>query len=339
MIFYFLLLCAVICSSVCVSYAKDKGIVLIAKCITFNLFFIPAALRYGIGADYFDYVKIFNGIPVGQFARIEVGWKWLNLAVYNLGGTAQAVIALTAFLSLFFLLCEVNRKKWFLYAPVCMIMIYMWLFTSLRQILAMSMVFCAMQRVQKKKYFVALLLAGGSYLFHKSSIMYIPIFLICYFAKCKPFFAAFIYFIVIIITNFFSNYVNAYLFKLIGLGSYANYLLTDWINATEPGIGRFIRYLVHGVMLFFFPLGTRNNAIYLNILFLYCVIDCYALNLQIINRISRGLLFVFMPVIWAVWKTKKNRQFRVLVYIICFLLLFMRNYNGAEYISILNKMR
>ena len=334
MIFYVLLLCAVICASICVSFAKDKSAILIAKIITFNLLFIPAALQYGIGEDYFDYVKIYNGIPFGRFVNIELGWRWLNLAVYNLGGTAQTVIALTAFLSLFFLFCEVDNKKWFLYAPVCMIMIYMWLFTTLRQMLCMSMVFCAMQRVQKKKYVIAMLLVIGSYFFHKSAVIYIPIFFLCYFIHSKPGFCCFFYFIVIIIANLFSNTVNSYLLNLIGLSRYSVYLSMNWINATDPGAGRFVRYLVHGTMLLLFPIERQAKTVFLNILFLYCVIDCYALNIQIINRISRGLLFVFMPVMWLVWNCKKNRQLLVFIYIFCFLLLFLRNYNGMEYVSI-----
>lgn len=335
MIFYFLLLCAVICASVCVSFTSDKYTALVSKCITFNLLFIPAALRYGIGADYFDYVKIFKGLPVGKFAYIEPGWRWLNLAVYNLGGTAQTVIALTALLSLFFLLCEVNNKKWFLYAPVCMIMIYPWLFTTLRQMLAMSMVFCGVLKFQKKKYIRACALMLGSYFFHKSVLVYIPIFFLCHFIRAKPAFCCFFYLIVIIITNLFSNIISNYILNLIGLGSYSFYLSSDWINATEPGLGRFVRYLVHAAMLLLFPVEKQAKTTLLGILFLYCAIDCYALNMQIIVRISRGMLFVFMPVMWTVWKFKKNRQIRVLVYIVCFLLLFLRNYNGMQYVSIL----
>lgn len=336
MIFYFLLLCSVICASACVSFAKDRGVVLISKFITFNLLFIPAALRYGIGVDYFDYVKIFNGLPAGRFQYIESGWRYLNLAVYSMGGSAQFLIALTAFFSLFFLFCDVENKKWFIYVPVCTIMIYMWLYTTLRQMLAMSMVFCAIQRVHKRKYIIAFLLAIGSIFFHKSVLLYIPIFCLCYFIRCKPLPATLLFFITIIITNFFAYRINDFFLNLIGFGSYSNYLTTNWIEPTEAGMGRFVRYLVHGIMLLFFPLEERKGSMLLSLFLLYCMIDCYALQLQIINRISRGILFLFMPMMWLIWKYKCLRQIRVFVYIICFFLLFLRNYNGAEYISIFN---
>lgn len=335
MAFYILLLFAVIYSSVCVSFSRDKGVRLVSKFFTFNLLFIPAALRYGIGADYFDYVKIFDGIPFGRFVSIEPGWRWLNLSIYNLGGTAQFVIALTAFLSLFFLFCRIDSQKWFLYAPVCMIMIYMWLFTTLRQMLAMSMFFCAIQGIEKKKYLAGILIAIAAYFFHKSVLIYIPIFLLCRFIRLNPISAALLYFIVIVVSNLFSDAVNGYLLQLIGFGSYSNYLLSDWVDATEPGLGRFVRYAVHMLMLFSFPMKGKNN-IFLNILFLYCAIDCYALNIQILSRISRGLLFIFMPIMWAVWKSDKYRSIRIFIYVVCFLLLFLRNYNGSEYVSIFN---
>lgn len=334
MLFYFILLNAIVFTSVCVSFAKDKYFIIVNKVLVFNLLFIPAALRYGIGIDYFDYVEIFDGIPKGLFKGLEPGWRLLNLFIYNLGGNAQVLIAVVAFLTFFFLFCEVDRKKWFIYAPVCMIVLYMYIFTSLRQMLAMSMCFCALQRILKKKYILAIIIAVISYFFHKSAILYIPILFLCYFIRLKPVTTSIVYFIVIVVTNFFSASINVFLFDLIGMGSYAGYLMTDWIKATEPGLGRYIRYFVHILMLLFFPAKNKVEMIILVLFLLYCAIDCYALKLQIIARISRGILFVFMPIMWTVWKFKKNRQVRVTLYIFCFLLLFVRNYMGSEYISL-----
>lgn len=337
MIVYFLLLCSVICSSIFVSFSKDKGAVLVSKCITFNLIFIPAAFRYGIGADYFDYVDMFNGISNGNYEQIELGWRYLNLIVYKLGGSAQFLIALVAFLSLFFLFVEVEDEKWFIYAPICIVMIYMWMFTTLRQMLAMSMVFCGVQRVKKNKYVYALILFFLSFFIHKSVVMYIPIFCFCFFIRFKPFTAVILYFITIVVTNFYFTSINNILFNLIGMGQYSNYLTSDWIDGTDPGMGRFIRYLVHSVMLFFFPVDNdKEKSALLTLFLLYCMIDCYSLNIQIINRVSRGIIFLFMPLMWEVWKFKPLRQIRIFIYVVCFLLLFLRNYNGAEYISIFN---
>ena len=60
MSFYILLFCAVICSPCCVSFARQKESRLIAKFLTINIMFVPAAIRYGIGVDYNNYVYIFN---------------------------------------------------------------------------------------------------------------------------------------------------------------------------------------------------------------------------------------------------------------------------------------
>ena len=90
-------------------------------------------------------------------------------------------------------------------------------------------------------------------------------------------------------------------------------------------------------MLNFFPFDKDKEKIaILNIFILNCMIDINSFNKQIINRVSRGIIFLFMPLMWAVWKFKHLRQIRLFIYVVCFLLLFVRNYNGAEYISIFN---
>ena len=93
MFFYPLLLIFIVFSSLCVTYGKEKHLVFINKIITFNLLFIPAAIRYGIGVDYYEYVTIFNhyvskGVHDGH---TEIAYWWLNRIVYMLGGEVQWV--------------------------------------------------------------------------------------------------------------------------------------------------------------------------------------------------------------------------------------------------------
>src|SRR5690554_8221538 len=75
--------------------------------IAFLIVFLPAALRYEIGIDYFSYKIIFENIrdgldPFWQ-SKMEPGYYFLNWVVANLGLSFEWLVALVAFfITLFF---------------------------------------------------------------------------------------------------------------------------------------------------------------------------------------------------------------------------------------------
>jgi hypothetical protein len=82
------------------SKVKSKAIKI--PFITITLF-IPAffaGIRYGIGTDYFAYVRVFNKIAAGIPVRTEFGFNFLNKIVGNFGGNEQIVFFIMSFLTI-----------------------------------------------------------------------------------------------------------------------------------------------------------------------------------------------------------------------------------------------
>ena len=124
--------------------------------------------------------------------------------------------------------------------------------------LAMSMMFCGVLKFQKKKHIRACALMLGSYFFHKSVLVYIPLYFIVSVLKMKPRFAAVLLFCLCAVSYFFAGRLNAIFFALIGISpKYAGYLTTDWVDDAGAGMSRFARYIAYPAMLWFYPWGHQ----------------------------------------------------------------------------------
>lgn len=330
MAFYILLLCGLICSSCCVSFARDKFFVKIFQVVTFLILYLPAAFRYGIGTDYPNYVNIFRGVSHGGALYVEPGWWLLNRWVYMLGGSAQNLIALVAFLTYFFMLCEVEPKKWFIYVPVFFMIIYAWTFTTLRQMLAMSMCFFSLCRIQKKKYFLAIIFSVLSFFIHKSVLLYPVIYVLLQIFSFKKLTGIVLIFFAYVISVILGPIIKNMFLILTTLTAYASYGESDWVNAAEvsTGLGRLLRYMVYFTLVIFSPKNIAKSKLF-TLLLLYIVIDFFSQSIVILNRVGRGVIFLFLPLAWAVYKNRKKYDISVFIYNCCYLLLFLLELYGG----------
>ena len=58
--------------------------------MSFFVIFIVAALRYNVGADYPSYERLFYQFQEGGAQRIEVGYRYLNIFVADLGAISNS---------------------------------------------------------------------------------------------------------------------------------------------------------------------------------------------------------------------------------------------------------
>lgn len=333
--FYILLLCGLICSSCCVSFARDKFLVKFFQGVTFLILFLPAAFRYGIGVDYFSYVEIFDRISSGNIFSIDPGWGLLNKWICVFGGNAQTLIALTAFLTYFFLLCEVESEKWFIYVPAFFLIFYTWTFTTLRQMLAGSMCFFALCRIQKKKYVLAVIISFLSFFIHNSVLVYLVVYALVKIFRLKKKVGILLVFVSYVISIMFGTIIRDVVLMVALFTPYAHYLNSDWASATEvsTGIGRLLRYVVYFFLVFFFPKRKSNSKIF-TLLLLYICIDFFGQHIEILGRINRLIIYLFLPLAWVVYSEKKKYDIPFFVYICCYLLLFLLELYGGFHGSI-----
>ena len=321
--------------SIGVSSTKFKENRIIYKFITFMILFIPMAIRDGIGVDYPGYIEIFNKISLGSNTRIETGWWWLNRIIFNLGGNGKTMIAVVSFLSLYLLLSEIEDYQWKIYVPVCVMILYSWLFTTLRQMLAVCLIFNAILKFEKKKYFRFIIYSVLSFLFHKSALFYIPIFLIVYFFKLNKRTAISIYLMTLFFTVLLLPRMLNVFYNLIGLSSiYGRYLASEYIKQTavSTGLGFMLQFFVYFLLICCYPEPYKKREKMVLTLFVFFTIFMFlSMQIQAINRISRGIIFVFLPLAGITYNSNKktNNQIYFLCYLIIFLLDLRSGFHGS----------
>lgn len=313
MLFYLTLLFLVAFSSLGVTYSKNPSIIWGTKYITLSLLIIPAAIRYGIGTDYFSYVDIFNEIKFWGERNIEIGYLMLNKLIIYLNGDVQWVFAICAYATIIFCFKNVSNNRWYIYTILFVLIIYPWLFTTVRQILAASIAFYALRQMEEgHKTIKSILCIALAFLFHISSIIYPFIYFIGKRITIKKTTAIIIFSITFIFTFILSNTLTEYMTLLASLTVYGSYTQSEWFLAadTGSGLGNITRYATFFLLLLLYPLNLKdkNNKLIYNILLVYITFEVMSAQIIIVNRISRGLIFILLPAIYTISTTKSQTK-------------------------------
>lgn len=316
MVFYLTLFTAVSISSFFYSRSRDIYLAQFSKLFAFLLMFIPAALRYRVGTDYFSYVLNYSLISRGFPARFEPGFVALNqLSDYlNLG--AQGVFAITAFLTLFFLFLAVPRKSFYIIVPVYFCMFYAFSFNAIRNALAIAIAYYAYQVFCKKKILLSFALIGIGSLFHISVLLFYPMFITMLVLKINKT-QTIIFFILSLTIYFFGSVIIDWILEVIvSRTSFAYYLDTKFIERSRTSLlFVFVQLFVVSIVLFFMP-NDKNTIISNIFIFLLVANFAYMLGsiLDIFNRLYRVFSIVWLPVIQYLnnYKSKLKKIFLLL---------------------------
>ena len=98
MFFYIYLCLFVLILSFSYTKCKDKYLAIDIKILIFLFLFIPAALRFGIGTDYVNYVNIFQSFKNTNEMQQEIGWKLINQFVLINNLPVQYIFVIASFL-------------------------------------------------------------------------------------------------------------------------------------------------------------------------------------------------------------------------------------------------
>lgn len=310
MYIYILLLVLIFITSVIVSYSKNEIISSVFKIATILILFVPAAIRYGIGTDYWSYVDIFNIVGYYGIGVTEIGFDLLNKCVYDLGGTVQWVIAISAFVTIVFAFKNVENKRWLIYSVLFVLVIYSWMFTTIRQMISASFAFYALRCLEKDKKIESAFVCLFAFLFHYSSVMYPIVYYLCKQISINKGGAMLIVLGSLFMSFFMSKYLIDCLVVLAEFTKYSKYIDSDWFQSKDlgSGLGILVEYVIYIILLLFYPLNVndKNNKITYNILLIYSCVMIMSSQVIIANRISRGLIFILFPSFYSVstinWK-------------------------------------
>lgn len=280
---------------------------------------IPAffsGIRYGIGTDYYSYVRIFENVNnnFSNEPRIEIGYKLLNVIIGRLGGNTQTlffIIAILTFLSVYLLLysykdvlsVEVGMLVFFL-------LYYSISFNTVRSTLAYAILLHSFKYAKENsvwKFMVTVLLAAS---FHNSSLVVIPfMFLYKYFGAVRKLYRAVLYIVILLAMI---NYQPILQFVSLSILQTDYYL--SYIQPTEVsfGVGLIISHAPFFIpgLYYYDELSRRNSSFkmycYLFIIgFIFRHISYFGGGY--LNRISEPFLMVLVwlvPYYYSFFKTK-----------------------------------
>lgn|GEM_PF-2113112 len=145
---------------------------------------LPVALRYNTGADYNNYVLIFetikeHGIHDPIVSQLEIGYLLLNYICAKLFDDYQFVFIIMAFLTNYFFfkafVYEAKKINLGLAVFVYGFTLYFWSFIIIRNMLGIAIIFYALKYIFERKIVQYFFFVTIAVLFHYSLVIFYPV--------------------------------------------------------------------------------------------------------------------------------------------------------------------
>lgn len=314
--------------------------------MAFFMVFVPAAIRYDVGTDYFNYVDIFeDSNRLEGYKYKEPLFYFVNWFYQSVGAHSQWIFATFAFIFTAVAFKAYPRKKAWMLHYAFFSMLWFFSFNGVRQAIAVAFVFLALSYYfkQQRAWFFVLVLIGG--LFHQSVL---PVAFVGLFSmiplgitikgKLAP--AVFIgcilltFFFVMIVIGHVELFVN-----LFGFEQYAKHFANK-AHFSERDFGTGFGILISLVFSVYILLRSdsilrANNGGWLLILlvFLYAIVLILAGKIIIFER---ALVVFFVAPVFSIYVLLYMPRSNLLDKIVCaaflsFLMLsFLKNSMGLE---------
>lgn len=233
----------------------NKCIKNIFTTITLSIPAFFAGIRYGIGTDYFSYVRIFNNASLNNVTRIEPGYNIINITVRELGGNEHVLFFIVSFMTWFFIYQFLYNYKDNISVGlgmfIALLLFYNYSFNIVRQILAASITLYSFIYIDKKQWRKFLIVSLLATTIHIGAVIVIPF----YYLYNKLGNKHFIFKVLIYLLVFFSiiNYTFIIQFFSEQILKNPYYLKYAQPGETNFGIGLFIifaPYIIPGLIFY-----------------------------------------------------------------------------------------
>jgi len=147
-----------------------------ARAFCFMSMFLPAALRYGIGKDYFTYYTIYELNFPHYMQRLEPGFVFIGRLCHAAGISPPEFIALISGIT-YALICFCVPRKHIFTIVVFFILSFLYLnsYNVSRQVLATAVLLYAFSQIYNDNRKKGFLLCIAASLIHYSSLIVIPV--------------------------------------------------------------------------------------------------------------------------------------------------------------------
>jgi hypothetical protein len=297
---YFFLLLFILTAFFAFIYSKAKNLLLIiiSKCITFLLLFLPPALQYNVGTDYHSYIILYNLIGRGILNSDEWGYMGLNKLLYSLHCDPQWFFVVMSFFTILLLFIATPRKSFYLVIILYFVSSYCQNLNLVRQAIVFVMAYYAFNLFNEKKYIKSLLWIICGSLFHLSALIYlVPFILMLLFNFQKR--DAIIWFVIIMLLSLFSTYIIKLLYNTVIQHTKYSFYVNELNKAREinTGLGILLRYIIIFLFLVSSPDVKNKQSSNMYILVLcYLFADILGNSIEIFFRVQYGFGFVWLVI-------------------------------------------
>ncbi len=228
----------------------------------FLLLFVPAALRQGIGNDYYRYAAFMHLVVSNAYVPTEWGFNTVVRVIYGLCGYENylLVFAVFAAVTLFIFLKAICREAEDLAASFALFMLFGYYFNcynTVRYYLALSIALLALGFIRRKEYVWFVIAVAAAASFHKSALVLVLLYPLCMIRwKRVP---------LIVLTaagavlSLFRSFWTGVFLRL-----YPSYEGTGFFEAAKPGyagIARCLAILLLAVLAVYFCGGREKSGI------------------------------------------------------------------------------
>lgn len=300
--------------------------------IAFMIVFIPSAIRYGVGANYFSYLHIYEkSWRLDIYKFIEPGFYYVNYFLKSLDAHFQWSFAAFSFLFSYAVFKSYPRKQSWLIHLTFFAIFYLLSFFYVRTAVAVGFSMWALYTfIQGRTYLFLILIAIAS-LFHLSALIVGVIGLLSL-VPMHRYVKLYIFPIIsvlVLVVAFFKNSLLftliEYVLKMAGLTRYTSYFSsTKWMDTRNLGTG--LGVLTKVLFSLFFILNVKhiikiNKRFWAVLIFVFMYALGIVLSAQVVIFSRLAYMFIF-AVPFAVFillklpKNKKINRFVILIFIL-----------------------
>lgn len=290
-------------------FKRKKIIVLLAILLLSTI----SAIRYNVGGDYSSYKWIFDTIQSGNVVDIEKGYFVLNKLISNY----PVLLFILTFSSLYMIFLSLKnlfpRYENFLFSIYIYLYYLQWNLGTIRQGISIAIFMLALTFLHRKKILKYSLMILVACLFHKTSIILLPLFLL-------PFFSWGFWLVIFSLLIFLKDFIIRIVFNIIthlniSYVSYVSGSIKNSFGFQNIGfvfVGRIIMYFIFLTFLKNFKHRfTKEEKIYLKLLnkiflcmlFLNLFLKDFGVAMRMIKYFE---ILCLLSIIWIILKIFKN---------------------------------
>lgn len=298
--------------------------------LAFLLVFLPSAIRYGVGADYFNYVNIYQNLE--QYEWMESGFYYVNYLLSSIGAHFQWSFAAFAFLFSYAAFKAYPRKQAWLIHLVFFAVFYLLSFFYVRTAVAVGFSLWGLHVFLKGKTFQFLLLIGIASLFHKSTLLVGFVGLLSL-VPLKAYFKSYVFPIIAVVFLCVALFKSSVLFafaewflNVAGLTKYANYFNSSkWMDTRNLGSGLGV---LSKILFCLYVIFNTINIVKLNerywsvVVFIFIYALATILNAQIVifGRLVYMFIFAIPYAAYILYNLPNNKAINRVVVILFILI-------------------